>query len=251
MPMMVEAVPGQKLYRAVVDALRREIETGRFAETQLLPAERVLCELLDVSRTTLRKAIADLVDEGVLLHRHGAGTFIHRARLHVDQPSSRLTSFTEDMQLRGLEASSRELERGVFLPTPEEAMMLGAGPNERVFRLGRLRLADGLPMAIERATVPLRFLPELEAVGASLYEALAARGFKPTRGLQRLRAILVSDVDAELLGIERNSPALHIQRIAYLTDGSCVEFTKSLYRADAYDFVSELALSPPVRKARR
>jgi GntR family transcriptional regulator len=251
MPMTVEAVPGQKLYRAVVDALRREVESGRFAEAQLLPAERVLCELLDVSRTTLRKAIADLVDEGVLFHRHGAGTFIHRARPRVEQPSSRLTSFTEDMRLRGLEASSRELERGVFLPTPEEAMMLGAGPNERVFRLGRLRLADGLPMAIEHATVPLRYLAEFESVGASLYEALSARGFKPTRGLQRLRAILVSDADAELLGVARDSPALHIQRVAYLTDGSCVEFTKSLYRADAYDFVSELALSPPVRKARR
>jgi GntR family transcriptional regulator len=251
MTMTVEAVPGQKLYRAVVDALRREVESGRFAEAQLLPAERVLCELLDVSRTTLRKAIADLVAEGVLLHRHGAGTFIHRARPRVDQPSSRLTSFTEDMRLRGLEASSRELVRGVFLPTPEEAMMLGAGPNERVFRLGRLRLADGLPMAIERAAVPLHYLPELESVGASLYEALSARGFRPTRGLQRLRATLVSDIDAELLGVARDSPALHTQRLAYLTDGSCVEFTKSLYRADAYDFVSELALSPPVRKARR
>ena len=126
--------------------------------------------------------------------------------------------------------------------------MLGAGPNERVFRLGRLRLADGLPMAIERATVPLRYLPELDSVGASLYEALSARGFKPTRGLQRLRATLVSEVDAELLGVARDSPALHIQRIAYLTDGSCVEFTKSLYRADTYDFVSELTLSPPVAR---
>src|SRR5258705_8519073 len=158
MHMMVEGMPGQKLYRAVVDALRREIETGRFAEMQLLPAERVLCELLDVSRTTLRKAIADLVVEGVLLHRHGAGTFIHRARPHVDQPSSRLTSFTEDMRLRGLEASSRELERGVFLPTPEEAMRLGAGPNERVFRLGRLRHADGVPQAIAPANLPPRSL---------------------------------------------------------------------------------------------
>jgi len=165
MTMTVEAVPGQKLYRAVVGALRREVESGRFAEAQLLPAERVLCELLDVSRTTLRKAIADLVDEGVLLHRHGAGTFIHRARPRVDQPSSRLTSFTEDMRLRGLEASSRELERGVFLPTPEEAMMLGARPNERVFRLGRLRLADGLPMAIERATIdPIRHRPDVDTL---------------------------------------------------------------------------------------
>jgi len=105
MTMTVETAPGQKLYRAVVDALRREIETGRFAETQLLPPERVLCELLEVSRTTLRKAIADLIAEGVLYHRHGAGTFIHRATPRVEQPSSRLTSFTEDMRLRGLVAS--------------------------------------------------------------------------------------------------------------------------------------------------
>jgi GntR family transcriptional regulator len=251
MSMTVEAAPGQKLYHAVVDALRREIEIGRFVETQLLPPERELCELLDVSRTTLRKAIADLIAEGVLYHRHGAGTFIHRATPRVEQPSSRLTSFTEDMRLRGLEASSRELERGVYLPTPEEAMMLGAGLSERVFRLGRLRLADGSPMAIERAVIPMRYLPDPEAVGGSLYEALASRGFKPTRGLQRLRAALVSDAEADLLGVPRNSPVLYIQRIAYLTDGACVEFTKSWYRADAYDFVSELTLSPPMRKARR
>jgi GntR family transcriptional regulator len=251
MSMTVEAAPGQKLYVAVVDALRREIETGRFAETQLLPAERELCTLLDVSRTTLRKAIADLIAEGVLFHRHGAGTFIHRATPRVEQPSSRLTSFTEDMRLRGLEASSRELERGVFLPTPEEATMLGVRPNERVFRLGRLRLADGSPMAIEHAAVPLHYLPESDSVGASLYEALSARGFKPMRGLQRLRATMISNAEADLLGVAPDSPALYIQRIAYLADGSCVEFTKSWYRADAYDFVSELTLSPPVRKARR
>ena len=79
----------------------------------MLPGERALCELLEVSRTTLRKAIAELIAEGVLFHRHGAGTFIHRATPRVDQPSSRLTSFTEDMRLRGFVASSRELERGV------------------------------------------------------------------------------------------------------------------------------------------
>ena len=70
---------GGKLYRSVVETLRREIEAGRFAESQLLPGERALCELLEVSRTTLRKAIAELIAEGVLFHRHGAGTFIHRA----------------------------------------------------------------------------------------------------------------------------------------------------------------------------
>ena len=250
MTMLVEAPRGQPLYRAVADTLRLEIEAGRFAESQLLPGERTLCELLEVSRTTLRKAIADLIVQGVLFHRHGAGTFIHRATPRVDQPSSRLTSFTEDMRLRGFEASSRQLERGVFLPTPEEAMMLGVGPNERVFRLGRLRLASGTPMSIERAAVPLRYIPQWDSIGPSLYEALAAHGLSPARGLQRLRAVLLADAEAELLGVEARSPALYIQRIAYLADGACVEFTKSWYRADTYDFVSELTLPAPQRKAK-
>ncbi len=207
------------------DARGARSRRGRFADSQLLPGERALCELLEVSRTTLRKAIADLIAEGVLFHRHGAGTFIHRATPRVDQPSSRLTSFTEDMQLRGFEASSRDLERGVFLPTPEEAMLLSVGPNERVFRLRppafRQRRAGGDRACRSAAELSAR----LGTVGASLYEALAARGHRPTRGLQRLRATLLSDAHAELLGVERNSPALYIQRIAYLADGACVEFT--------------------------
>jgi GntR family transcriptional regulator len=246
-----EAGRGGRLYKSIAATLRQEIETGRFAEAEVLPGERTLCELFEVSRTTLRKAIVELIIEGVLFHRHGAGTFIHRSTPRVDQPSSRLTSFTEDMELRGLVSTSRLLEKGVFLPTPEEAMMLGAGPSERVFRLRRLRLASGTPMAIENAAVPLRFLPDWDRFGGSLYDALSGHGHRPTRGLQRLRAVLLNAADAETLGVEPLSPALYIQRIAYLTDGACVEFTRSWYRADTYDFVSELALSPAPRKPRR
>ncbi len=247
----VAAGRGGRLYKDVAHALKAEIERGRFSEAQVLPGERALCEMFEVSRTTLRKAIVELIDAGVLFHRHGAGTFIHRATPRVDQPSSRLTSFTEDMELRGFVASSRTLERGVFLPTPEETMMLGVGPNERVFRLRRLRLASGTPMAIECAVVPLRYLPDWDRFEGSLYDALSRHGHRPMRGLQRLRAILLSDEDADALGVPPSNPALYIQRIAYLADGACVEFTRSWYRADTYDFVSELALSPPPRKTKR
>jgi GntR family transcriptional regulator len=239
-----------RLYRSVCDTLKREIADGRFANMEILPGERELAVILDVSRTTLRRAIVELVAEGVLYHRHGAGTFIRRALPRVDQPMSRLTGFTEDMRLRGLVAGSRELERGSFLPTPEEAMMLGVGLNEPVFRLSRLRLASEVPMAIEHAVVPQRYIGEAGAIGASLYDALEARNFKPVRALQRLRASLLADSDAALLGVEPKSPALYIQRIAYLADGRCVEFTRSYYRADTYDFVSELTLSPATRKQR-
>jgi GntR family transcriptional regulator len=235
-------------FEVVGAALKREIASGRFAETDVLPSERELSEMLDVSRTTLRRAIAGLVDEGVLAHRHGAGTFVRRNPPHVEQPLSRLTSFTEDMRLRGLTASSRVIERGTFLPAPEEAMMLGIGPGESVYRLVRLRLADGVPMAIDYAAVPLKFLDRAHAPEESLYAALESSGFRPVRALQRLRAVIIGPAEAAALEIAAGSPALDIERIAYIADGRCVEFTRSFYRSDTFDFVAELTLSQTSRQ---
>ena len=232
------------LFEAVGATLRREIASGRFALADVLPAERELCEILRVSRTTLRRAIAALIEEGLLFHRHGAGTFVRRRPPHVEQALSRLTSFTEDMRSRGFVASSREIERGVFLPTPEEAMMLGVSPRDSVFRLVRQRLADGVPLAMERAAVPARFFSDPSRVGDSLYAALDAEGWLPVRALQRLRAVVLGAADAALLGVAEGSAALDIHRIAYLADGRCVEYTRSFYRSDTYDFVAELTLSP-------
>jgi GntR family transcriptional regulator len=250
---MSELRPGRAeralLFEAVGAALKREIASGRFAEADVLPGERELSEMLDVSRTTLRRAIASLIDEGVLAHRHGAGTFVRRNPPHVEQPLSRLTSFTEDMRLRGLTASSRLIEQGTFLPTPEEAMMLGVGPGESVYRLARLRLADGVPMAIDYAAVPLRFLERALATEESLYAALESSGFRPVRALQRLRAIIIGRAEAALLEIALGSAALDIQRIAYIADGRCVEFTRSFYRSDTFDFVAELTLSSTSRQS--
>ncbi len=237
----------QPLFESIGAALRREIVAGRFVQSDVLPGERELSEMLDVSRTTLRRAIAALIEEGLLVHRHGAGTFVRRSPPHVEQPLSRLTSFTEDMRLRGLAASSKDIERGVFLPTPEESMMLDIALSETVFRLSRLRLADGVPMAIERAAVPMRFLGDADRVGNSLYAALEAAGFRPVRGVQRLRAVLVGSTEAAALEIAEGSPALDIHRVAYVADGRRVEFTRSTYRSDTYDFVAELTLPPSAR----
>ena len=230
------------LAEAVSARLKAEIADGRFAQADVLPGERELCEMLDVSRTTLRRAIDSLVGEGALSRHHGAGTFVRRGAPHIDQPLSRLTSFTEDMRLRGLTASSAEIRRGLFLPTPEETMMLGVSPRDKVFRFDRLRLADGVPMAVERAVVPEAFIGDGADVGESLYSALGARGWRPVRALQRLRAVILAPDEARLLEAPKRAAALEIHRIAYLSDGRCVEYTHSFYRSDVYDFVAELSL---------
>jgi GntR family transcriptional regulator len=137
----------------------------------------------------------------------------------------------------------------VFLPSPEEMTSLAVGPEESVVRLSRLRLADDVPMAIEHTAAPARFLPAVDKIGSSLYDTLAAAGHPPTRGLQRLRAVLLSDDDAALLGVPTGSPVLYIQRIAYLADGRGVEFTRSYYRSDTYEFVSEVT-TPRTHRSR-
>ncbi len=122
--------------------------------------------------------------------------------------------------------------------------MLDISPIQTVFRLARLRLAGGVPMAIERAAVPLHFLGGAPPTEDSLNAAIEASGFRPVRALQRLRAVAIGAVDATLLQIPRGSAALDIHRIAYVADGRRVEFTRSFYRSDTYDFVAELTLSP-------
>ncbi len=151
------------------------------------------------------------------------------------------------MKLRGLKTEADWLDRSSGLPTPEEALKLSISPSELVCRFHRLRRADGEPLAIELAVIPHRFLDDPESVGTSLYNALEARGHRPVRALQRLHATALGAADAKRLGVAAGSAALFIERISYLPDGRIVEFTRSFYRGDSYDFVAELSLVAEAR----
>jgi GntR family transcriptional regulator len=95
-------------------------------------------------------------------------------------------------------------------------------------------------MAVEYSTIPGFGLATPEAVRDSLYAALQAAGNRPTRALQRLRAVLIDGERAKLLGVERGAAGLYIERRGFLDDGRVIEATQSWYRGDAYDFVAEL-----------
>jgi len=230
------------LYLRLQVKIRRAIEVGTLKPLDALPGERDIAEAFQVSRVTVRKALSGLVERGLLRQRQGSGTFVASPPQRVEQALSRLTSFTEDMRLRGLAPTVRWLDRGISLASPQEAMRLSLSPNDTVCRLKRLRLAGGVPMAIERATIPTRFLPDPMLVDASLYDVLAARGSLPVRALQRLCAANLTPEDAALLDVPPGAAALAIDRLSFLDAGTPVEFTQSWYRGDAYDFVAELTL---------
>ena len=173
------------LYLALKRNIEAAIRDGVLRPGDALPSERELAVMADVSRVTVRKAVQDLVRGGILIQRHGSGTFVAPRVNRVEQPLSRLTSFTEDMARRGMKVRSEWLDRGLYPPSPEEVMTLGLSPSEQVARVARLRIADDTPLAIERASLAAAILPDPSAIGESLYAALDKTGHRPVRAYVR------------------------------------------------------------------
>jgi len=223
--------------------LEESIESGLMAANEPLPAEREIAALTGLSRVTVRRAMQDLVDKGIIVQKQGSGSFVSDGTPKVEQSLSRLTSFTEDMTRRGLSSRIEWLGRGLFAPTPDEAIALALSSGEQVARLARLRMANDKPMAIERASLPSDILPDPDIVTTSLYEVLERAGNRPERAIQKISAINLDRADADLLGVEPGVAGLRIERTSYLANRRVVEFTRSIYRGDAYDFVAEVRLS--------
>lgn len=225
------------LYIQLANNLRQLIFDGEMATGDALPSERSLTEITGASRVTVRKAIDQLIDEGLLLRRQGAGTYVAPS---IEQSGEELTGFTADAKNRGESPASIWLVRTMATPTEDEARILQIKKGQQVVRLGRVRLSDGEPLAIEHAVVPAHFLIDPENVGESLYQALEAKGNLPVKGSQKLRASLATPTEAGLLSIQEGDGVLRIERNTFLADGTPVEYTRSAYRGDKYVFVTEL-----------
>jgi GntR family transcriptional regulator len=226
------------LYIQLQRLLRDAITQRLLPPESAIPPERDIAEEFSVSRITVRKALEGLVEEGLLNRRRGAGTFVAGRR--VEKSFSKLSSFSEDMISRGRKPHSVWVNRSIGTVTPEESLSLGLSPGAVVYRFHRVRYADGTPMALEYSSVPAYCLPSLEAVEHSLYAALDRAGNRPTRALQRLRAVAFTAEQADALHVAAGDAGLLIERRGFLKDGRASEFTLSYYRGDAYDLVAEL-----------
>ena len=230
-----------QLYRHVNAAVR----DGRLLPDTQLPPEREIADIARVSRVTVRKAFALLVEEGAVRQRRGSGTFvgIPTDDQRLEHSLSTLTSFSEYMTMRGMVPRSQVLSAGLFAPAPQEQIALGLRPGVRVARIRRLRTADDMPMAIETSSLPEDILPEPGAVSTSLYDVLGRSGHVPVRAMQRIAATSVDKRDAPLIDLPVGAPVLRIDRTGYLASGRPVELTIGLYRSDIYEFIAELRRS--------
>lgn len=209
------------------------------------PSERELMTTYGVARMTVRKAVDNLVAEGRLYRVQGKGTFV--ARPKIEMPL-RLTSFTEDMRARGFRPGARDLDRRLVPAGPALARELRISADDDVVILERLRLADDIPMAIERSHIPAAAAPGLldaDLTERSLYAYLEQEhGLVLHGGEQLIEAVLVDPADARILAIPLGSAALLLTRRS-LSRGVPVEYVVSTYRADRYQLRAALDAPTP------
>jgi GntR family transcriptional regulator len=231
-------------YCQLANILRERISRGELTARQPIPSERQLEKDYSVSRTTIRQAIDLLVRQGFLYREHGKGTFVSPQKLQ--KGISELTSFTEDMMRRGIVPGQKILQLG-YVPPPEEvrAQMELPVELEKVLRIERLRLGDGVPMGLQTSYY---LLPEgqtidrqeLEEYG-SVYRILQEKiHLIPTEADETLEVTSATPREASLLQVEPGSPLLLSERVTYSQYRHVIEFVRILYRGDRYRYFAKL-----------
>ena len=180
--MLLEKKSQNPLYQQLMRRLKNDVVAGVYPAGGRIPSEQVLCDTYGVSRVTVRKAMLDLVQEGLLVRRQGKGTFVADARLQRDL--QHVTSFSDACAVTGRSASTRVIELKREMARPEDVERLHVAETAEVIELCRLRLCDDEPVMLEYNRFPASYaFLEREALTGSLYDLLRSHGLIPSRAI--------------------------------------------------------------------
>jgi GntR family transcriptional regulator len=237
------------LYAALEAQLAAGIAGGEFPVGSQLPTEDRLIQRFAVSRTTVRKAIQNLSDRGLIEIRRGTGTFVAQPR--ITQELTELTGFVEDMDALGHAATARLLDRIVVAADADVAEHLAIAVGTRVMRIRRIRLANGVGMSLDVTYLPLEIgekiiTHDLEA--EPIFTLLEQRyDIALVDADYELEAVCADHDVAAALGIEAGSPIFLIERTSYSIGDRAVDYEKLHYRGDLIRFRTRLARRKPAR----
>lgn len=223
------------LYHQVASRLEGAIRDQTLPPGARLENEIALAQRLGLSRPTIRRAIQDLVDKGLLVRRRGIGTQVVQGKV---TRNVELTSLYEDLSRLGQKPETVVLDRSEAEATPAMGDALGVPAGSPVLHLERLRSSDGVPIAILDNVLPAEFLdldPD-ELARHGLYQLLRARGITMRVAKQRIGARAATAEEAELLDLDTGAPVLTMTRTAYDSSGRAVEYGAHCYRPDLYSF---------------
>ena len=230
------------LYYQLKTILLDRMKTGEWKANDRLPAEDELAATYGVSKATVRQALSELEIAGIVRREQGRGTFV--AEPKFEQGPRELTSFSEEMQKHGLRSSSRVLSQQIIKAETDVAEKLGLEEGSPVFQLKRLRLADGEPMGMQTACIPVALAPNLvreDFESASLYDILENKyGLIPFYARETHFAVLLDEEEAELLKADVGSAGLAAERVTFLSDRRPFELVYSVMRGDRYKIILDL-----------
>jgi GntR family transcriptional regulator len=230
------------LHQQLYEILRHKILQGEWKVGEMIPTEPELMQQFKLSRITVRRALNRLVDEGLIYRQQGRGSFV--AERTLEQGLTRIISFTEDMNQRGM-VPRTEVLFSDLVPAPQDvAERLGLEAGIETARLERLRIASDEPLSIEESYLVHSYFPgvlENDYAVNPLRESLEAKyGIRILRAKQIIRAVRASTHQARLLTVSAGSPLLFIERVSYSQQNIPVEFLRIYYRGDRYSLYNEL-----------
>lgn len=238
------------VYTQLKEILKRVLESGEYKPGDRFLSENEVAKHYRVSKATARRAMDDLLREGLIFRVPGKGTFV--ARQKFVEKLTELVGFTQDMERRGYVPGAKVLQKKVVHPPKRVQELLKLEEGEKVFFLERIRYASGEPMALQMAYVPLKLFPGIENIcfeRESLYATFRKFGRAPAWAKQDMEAIVLKDVEqAKLLSTTVGSPGLLSERLTYDLEGNPIEFTITLFRGERYRFTVHLT-SPEFVKA--
>ena len=219
------------LYQQLVSRLTLRIQSGELKPGDQVPSERQMADQLNMSRTTARLAIDELVVRGLVYREQGRGTFVAEPRM---RSLMGFASFSEDMIARGFHPRSQILKQELILAEGSLQSMLKLGPNEKVVHLVRLRLANEQPVALQSSYIPQKLIPGLEdqeLTDKSLFAILREQYYiYPTWTEAEMEALAATTEEADLLDIEPGDPVLVVRGLTYTESFDIVERVKTVYR---------------------
>jgi GntR family transcriptional regulator len=229
------------LYLQLREALLNRITHGKIAPHEKLPSERELVREFGISRMTVRRAVQDLIQEGLLYTRVGKGTFVSSLRFEQDHL---LTGFTEEMRGLDRNVSSEVLAMDLILADEMLVDKLELDPNSPVHRLHRLRKADDIPLASEIAHIPQELCPTLDQynfASESLYATMGrVFGVRLVSAKQTVVASLANAAEHRIFNTTHPAAVLRMQRTTRTEKNVIAEYVESVYRGDLYKLSARL-----------
>jgi GntR family transcriptional regulator len=223
------------IYVRIQEYIAELILSGKMVPDSKIPSERDFSEDLGVSRMTVRKAITELVSEGLLERRHGSGTYVARPRMTY--ASSELVSYTKAMKNHNLATASQLLEFGEVAASRRLAEQLELEIGQPIYRVVILRFANRVPVVLERGFFPCSRCPDLEEWDlekTSIVDLLVqVYGAIPVRISQTVEAVSANETIARQLRVEGGTPLLMVTRVLFSAEsGKPIEFSQDFLRGD-------------------